>query len=564
VLSNKLRLIHAAGFVQTRQSSQVEAAIPTSDQIPRATETYGIRSRNLLRLSAVLFLLHTFLMLYRYGQIPIAPVIGDEVIINEPAVALSRGQGLISPGFRDSAFGLDKLYAHFPPVYIFAESLAFRALGVSVYSLRLVTTVMGVASAGLFLLLMWCICRWNLADWGLASIAACLYTLNPTMLVLHRLARMESMVECLTLGSLLCLLTGIYSKTENPSADGKSQSLTNGDKNRRLLFLLAGAVLAGVSLVTHPEALMAVLPIVLLILLAAPVSWRNRIFLLIVLGLTPVAIWFGTYGARWKQALIEMGAIHRYAAPPAGIVSFARDFSLETHRNINQGMRATLFLLCLLILGSIVARWVMLKRTEKVWSQSADEIGSKQLLLTGIFASSAILSLIPLAWFMAASVTRYQVIFPIYLAGLVISARGISPKKPVVRWIGAMAAVLILTQLGAMAIYFQKDDDPRMDYSATRFDAIVDSIPPHSRVAVTLMLWLAFQHKGRPVTLLYDHFDGKQKWLATGSNPLEQFDAIVVDSSFVDEFAIYSPYAAQGRKKQTFLIGNDTVNLYQR
>jgi hypothetical protein len=43
-----------------------------------------------------------------------------------------------------------------------------------------------------------------------------------------------------------------------------------------------------------------------------------------------------------------------YAAPPVDILSFARDFSLETHHNINQGMRATLFLLCLLILGSIL------------------------------------------------------------------------------------------------------------------------------------------------------------------------------------------------------------------
>jgi hypothetical protein len=32
----------------------------------------------------------------------------------------------------------------------------------------------------------------------------------------------------------------------------------------------------------------------------------------------------------------------------------------------------------------------------------------------------------------------------------------------------------------------------------------------------------------------------------------------------VDEFAIYSPYAAQGKKKQTFLIGSDVVDLYQR
>ena len=501
-------------------------------------------------------------MLDRYGHLPVAPVLGDEVIINEPAVALSRGQGLIAPAFRDSAFGLDKLYAHFPPVYVFAESLAFRAFGVSVYSLRLVTTVMGIASAALFLLLMWCLCRWGLADWGTASIAACLYILNAAILVLHRIARVESTVECLALSSLLCVLTGIYSGRGNRSSDGKLQSWTKRDKSRRLIFLLSGAVLAGMSMVTHPEALTVVLPIVLLLLLAAPVSWRNKAFLLAALGFTPVAIWLGTYGARWKQAIAEMNAIHRYTAPPAGILNFARNFSLETHRNIGQGMRATLFLLCLLVLGSILVRWIVLKRTMGMQPRNAGEIASKQLLLTGIFAASAILSLIPLIWFIAASITRYQVIFPTYLAGLVIALRGISPKKAVVRWVGAMAGILILAQLGAMVIYLQKDSDPRVNHLATRFDAIVDRIPPHSRIAVTPMLWLAFQHKGRPVTLLYDHFDGRKTWLATSSNPLDQFDAIVVDSSFVDEFAIYSPYAAQGRKKQTFLIGSDVVDLY--
>jgi hypothetical protein len=124
---------------------------------------------------------------------------------------------------------------------------------------------------------------------------------------------------------------------------------------------------------------------------------------------------------------------------------------------------------------------MMLKRATGVRSRNAGEIASKQLLLTGIFASSAILSVIPLIWFMAASVKRYQVIFPIYFGGAVISLRGISPKKAIVRWVGAMAGMLILTQLCVMAIYLQKDADPRVDRSATRFDAIVDSIPPHSR-----------------------------------------------------------------------------------
>jgi hypothetical protein len=76
-------------------------------------------------------------MLYRYGELPSAPVIGDEVTINDPAIALSRGQGLRAPSFGGSAFGFDLLYAHFPPVYIWTESLVFRGFGVSVFLLRL-------------------------------------------------------------------------------------------------------------------------------------------------------------------------------------------------------------------------------------------------------------------------------------------------------------------------------------------------------------------------------------------------------------------------------------------
>src|SRR5580765_1851986 len=113
-------------------SRQSLGTISISVQTAGGTERQGRRLRGILWLGISLFLLHAFFMLYRYGSFPVAPVLDDEVITSEPAVALSRGQGLVAPAFRDSSFGLDKLYAHFPPVYIFAESLPFRAFGVSV------------------------------------------------------------------------------------------------------------------------------------------------------------------------------------------------------------------------------------------------------------------------------------------------------------------------------------------------------------------------------------------------------------------------------------------------
>jgi 4-amino-4-deoxy-L-arabinose transferase-like glycosyltransferase len=163
--------------------------------------------RNFLYLILFLLLLHTTCMLYRYGDLPPAPVIGDEVTINDPAIALSQGRGLIAPSFGGSSFGLDHLYGHFPPIYIWVESLAVRALGVSAYSLRLTTTVMGVLACAVFLFTTWCLCRWKLADPVTAGFAACLYALNASVIALHRIARMDSMVEFFALASLLFVLT---------------------------------------------------------------------------------------------------------------------------------------------------------------------------------------------------------------------------------------------------------------------------------------------------------------------------------------------------------------------
>jgi hypothetical protein len=176
--------------------------------------------RNFLYLCLVLLFLHSMCMLYCYGELPSAPVIGDEVTINDPALALSQGQGLRAPSFGGSAFGLDRLFAHFPPVYIWTESLVFRAQGVSVYSLRLTTTVMGILACATFLSIAWCLCRWKLADPLTASFAACLYTLNASVIALHRIARMDTMVEFFALASLFFVLAAIFCRFDNSPHDG--------------------------------------------------------------------------------------------------------------------------------------------------------------------------------------------------------------------------------------------------------------------------------------------------------------------------------------------------------
>jgi hypothetical protein len=510
--------------------------------------------RNFLYLCLVLLSLHSTCMLYRYGVLPSAPVIGDEVTINDPAIALSQGQGLRAPSFGGSAFGLDRLFAHFPPVYIWTEALVFRALGVSAYSLRLTTTVMGILACAIFLSIAWCLCRWKLADPATASFAACLYTLNASVIALHRIARMDSMVEFFALASLFFVLAGIFCRFDSSPHDGADRG--NGNRRKRFALLLAGAISAGLCMATHPEGLTAILPVLLLVLFAAPVRRRWKAMLLALVAIIPVVIWLIAYGSRWRQAILQMRAILRDITPQPGIVRYAHDFLRKGQPNIGQGMRAALFFLCLLILGLLLERWVLLWRSERGIT-NLKELDRSRFLLAHVFALATLLSLFLLIWFISASITRYEVMYPIYLLGLVMVLRGVSLNKTGRHIAVGLSTALVLTQIAAIAVYFEEQGEP-----PARFDRIVAMIPSGTRIAVTPKMWLAFVQSGRPVTLLYLGYDGRKLWSMTSRNPLQGFDIIVIDESFVDERREYSPFAQAGRIERDFHVGNNVIHVY--
>lgn len=492
-------------------------------------------------------------MLYRYGDLPSAPVIGDEVTINDPAMALSRGQGFVAPSFGGSSLGLDHLYGHFPPVYLWVESLAFRAFGVSAYSLRLTTTVMGILACAVFLFITWCLCRWKLADPVTAGFAACLYALNGSVIALHRIARMDSMVEFFALVSLLFVLASLFGRFG--SSTDKGIDLGNENGKKQLALLVAGVLSAGLCMATHPEGLTAILPVLLLILFARPIRRRLKATLLALIVIVPIGLWVIAYGSRAKQAILQMRAILRDITPPPSIVRYSVDLAKKSQL-IGGGMRETLFLLCLLVLSLVLMRGTIVWRSKRHVAHVEDS-RYVQLLLAQVFTLSALLSLLLLNWFLSASITRYEVMYPVYLLGLVIVFRGVSFDKTRRRVVIALSTALVLLQIVAVAVYFEKAGE-----SPARFDSIAGMIPPGSRIAVTPTMWLAFVQNGKPVTLLYLGYDGRKTWSLTSPNPLQRFDAIVIDESFVDEWREYSPYAKEGRTERDFHIGGNVVHLY--
>ena len=70
-----------------------------------------------------------------YDRLPQLSVVGDGPLIQDPALALARGQGMSAPSFA-GMLNWENIYAHHPPVYLFVQSIMFRIFGFTPFALR--------------------------------------------------------------------------------------------------------------------------------------------------------------------------------------------------------------------------------------------------------------------------------------------------------------------------------------------------------------------------------------------------------------------------------------------
>jgi hypothetical protein len=520
----------------------------------------GTGERSILLWGSGLLALHAFAMFYSYGSLPVAPVFGDEIIINDPAIALSRGQGLKASSFTDSVFGIDKLYAHFPPIYIYAQSLIFRLFGVSVYSLRLTTTLMSIAAAAVFILLLQSLYKWRVVERRTALLLAALYTLNASTIVLHRVGRMESTIEFFCLCSLFCVLTVIF----EPAKGDHDLGVTAHTNLKKIGLLLAGSLMAGFSLATHPESISAVLPIALLLLIAVPVHMIIRAASLATVWLTPIAIWLLTYRSHWSYALQQMFTIAKAGnTPPPSVFKFGLDLLHNSRSNQHNAMFFTLFYLSfaamlMVLVRSISAIWLHVKQPANLRSRLSTSVATHVA-----FTLAIPLTLVLLLWFLPASVMRYEVMYPVYLIGLALPPPRTASRNVLYSTLRVLVALVICLNLVASIVYLNQNR-PSVDFSPDRYDAVVGCIPPGVHAAATPHLWLAFQKKNHPFTLLYPDFDGLNNWRAEAMTPLDQFDVILIDDSLEDELTTYRPYSEKGRLNTEIMIGSHVLHVYSR
>jgi 4-amino-4-deoxy-L-arabinose transferase-like glycosyltransferase len=503
---------------------------------------------------AVLLSLNAAATLYRFGAIPTVPVFGDEIVINDPAIALSRGQGLIAPSFTDSVAGIDKLYAHFPPVYIFLQAAVFRVLGVSGYSLRLLTAVFSITAVLVFLLIVYRLCGYGVIKETTGFFVSCLYALSAPVIIFHRISRMESLVELLSLLSLYCALRlALVPK-------GESGKHAPPERKSEIGLLLGASLFAGLALATHPEAINAILPTIFLVAFAERVKVAKKIGFCALLAVVPPAIWIATYRSHWWQALTQMGFIRREKSPDPSIVRFGLDLLKKAGSNRHELMVFSFFCLTLLVLAGVVAQIVRAIVAHNGRPSTSDE---KLPVIEKALGVAVPITLLILIFFLPSGIARYQVIYPIYL---LLAAVLSVPYGNQVAWrpyVTATAAVLIVGQIGACILYVVQNRTSS-EGPQERYDFVLNCIPATEKVAASPQLWFAFETRDRPFTVLYPGLGGLETWRKTSANPFDRFDVVLLSDYSKDDLDLYVPLATSGKVEQDVPIGKRVLRVYSR
>jgi hypothetical protein len=496
-------------------------------------------SRRYICLAVALFLLHAALTLFRYGQLPIAPILGDEVIINDPAVSLGLGQGYAATSFMDSSYGIDRLFAHFPPLYPLTESLAIRAFGVSVYSLRLTTTVMSIAEMAILLLLLFWLCRFNYLDFTTAGLVGAVYSTCTPLIVRERMARMESMIGVLV---LLCVWAIFLAVAQT-------------EEKRARPWLIAAGIFTGLSMAVHPEAVSAIVLLAPVMLFAVSGNVFAKFAGAALTGIVPVAIWIFTFGSRSAEALTQFRNILHHATPfEPGIGLWL--LSLPHLESLSAANLALLILFVLLLLLSVLLAFFF--RARKLSHSSI------RYRLAVCFAVGSVLELGVMEWGLHIDCSRYQFLIGPLLIALAITAKG---NEKLSRWQVWTGCLVVCIELAGVAGYLHARKDRIAEMNPDRFMPIVRSLGSEDQVVVTPGLWLDMRESGHPFVLLYPGFDGVDSWAKVTGNPLDRFDTVILESSDYTarmKETELEKYAASGRIKKSYVLGREVVNVYRR
>jgi hypothetical protein len=446
-------------------------------------------------------------------RLPLLPSVPAEVLINDPAVALSEGRGLVGPGFEHSINGLDKMYAHFPPVFITLQSLVYRVFGFSAFTLRALGGFDGLLAFALFLAVFHELYRQGIIDRLGIICGSVLLLLEPTTLFQARQGRMES--TNILFGALAVYLTVRASRSRH-----------------ELPLWIASAAASGFSLATHPSGMLFV-PV--LAAWSLPRLRRYGIVRWLAVNALPLAVfgavWLSAYGIRALDAVKQMQHLASYSPPPSLALSMLAGV-------VRRGAVAELQQTGGFALVSIVVAPVLgcLRFFSVLGSGDPVDASPRWRRILAGSAAVLIVQCLLIAFVLPWSgPNRIVMAMPFAFLCLAIALSHLPRLRA--KAVLALASLALVAEVALIGGYFLQLRSGAADRGPDRFDAIVDSIPNSieapARVAAVPEFWFAFHHRGRPVSLIYHALDESRYWNET-PGAFDAYDAVILDPATPD------------------------------
>ena len=418
------------------------------------------------------------------------------------------------------------------------------------YTLRLSSGLADLACMVLLLGGLAGLVHWRLAERAIIIPIAVLGTLNAVYIVLNRFARPDSMVGFFGMSGLLLSVAALYA---DPEPERRSSRLSA----RRFGLLLLAGFATGLSLATHLEAILLATFVVVTILMASSASWWQKLIACALVPTTFAAIWCGTLGRNSVAAWRQMQAINSFDGQPTpGILEewslLTRNFSIR-----DQGQYLLMFLEAMLLLCAIPLLAVWIRRRE---------VSGNRAHLALALGVACLIDIFLVQFLLPDSPRRFGLILP----GLLLCLAIVLPPLPLAsqQLFAGVACVYGIATLIVLAIYFRTDAPHRVRFDPRRYDAIANyvaaTLPPGGRIASSEYLWLAFQERGVPITLIFTPgFDGLSPFHDYRPDSLESFDTIVLLGSFKPDQA-FLPQAMHNRRQTNYAVGQQIVEVFQR
>lgn len=474
------------------------------------------------KLWVLLFLIRTAGLLIGLDRLPMVPTVNPEVVINDPAVSLSRGHGFVAYSFDHSVNGLDKLYAHFPPVFIWLQALVFRVFGFSAISLRALSVICDLGTCLAFLLVVIELEERGILDRLGAMLAGILIVLEPTAMIHAREGRMESLNTMLGgFAFLLCLRAGA-----------------------KLGTWMGASLLIGIALATHPAAaLMWVAFEAWTLIEFRKLGFWRWIAINAVAPVVMLVFWLIAYGTHLGDAVAQMRHLSIFAgAPDLRIIDLIQSLRHGAAAAAqNAGGLGLIFTLAAFV-------WAIWRAFDKHPAPAG-----WHLTLVTLIAILAIQLLMLQFLIPTSGMNRAVMIFPFALicAGVALSHM----SKAAARNIKTVGAIAIALQAGMILLYIAQLRHAWNDRSPDRFDSIVAAAPAGALVAGPPELWYGFRDHDRQFTVIYRAMGEIDYW--NTPNAFDSYDVVILDPN-------WPTYEAWRQKASAGRPVSRMVHTYQR